>query len=197
MKDTKTPRYCKLFLHVICVFSAVHGAKLLFDTLESMTQGLTGMIILNVWSHNRSACAGSDTLELKQLVVGATKLLTESPITQKPDVWGSLFKSTLALVDAGAEKSSDYSGGLGDEDGVDDEAREFDSAYSKLAFASVVTEDPLASITVSPAAYFVSTISTFTRTAPGQYSPVIQSALDAREAAALQALLQQHNAPLA
>lgn len=197
MKETKTPRYCKLFLHVICVFSAVHGAKLLYDTLEAMTQGLTGMIIMNVWSHNRAACASSDVLELKQFVVGASKLLTESPVTQKPEVWGSLFKSILALVDAGAQKTAEYSGSFGDEDGADDEAREFDNAYSKLAFASVVTEDPLASITSTPAAYFANILSTFTRSAPGQYTAIIQSALDQREAAALQALLQANNAPLA
>ncbi len=188
MKDTKTPRYCKLFLHSICLFSSVHGAQLLHDSLEALTQGLVGMIISNVWSVNRANCAGNDKLEVKQMIIGGCKLLTESSVTQKPEVWGSLFKSILSLVDAGAEKTTQAAG----EGEDDEEGKDFDSTYSKLAYASVVTVDPNEAITCAPASHFAVSLSKFTAAHPGQYVPIIQSVLDQREAAALQALLHQN-----
>ena len=186
MKDTKTPRYCKLFIHSICLFSTIHGPQLLYDSLEALTPGLVGMLICNVWSVNRAACAGNDKLEVKQMIIGGCRLLTESSISQKPEVWSSLFQSILALVDAGADKTSQDTAGEDEEQ----EARDFDSTYSKLAYASVVTVDPSEAITAAPAAHFATTIAQFTASRPGQYTPLIQKALGPREAAALQALLQ-------
>lgn len=194
MKDTKTPRYCRLFIHTVCLFASMHGAQLVHDTLEALTPGLVGMLVCNVWSANRANCAGSDRLEIKQMIIGGCRLLTDSPINQKPEVWGSLFKSVLALVDAGADKGA---AGGDHEDDIGDEGRDFDSAYSKLAYASVVAADPSESVTQSPAAYFATTVAQFTRSNPGKYTPTIQAVLDQREAAALQALLQQNGVGLA
>jgi hypothetical protein len=60
-----------------------------------------------------------------------------------------------------------------------------------------VTADPSEAVTQAPAAYFATTIAAFTRAYPGQYLSVIQTQLDQREAAALQALLQLSGVSLA
>ena len=197
-KDNKTARYSRLFLHSLSVFCAVYDAQTLCDVLESITAGLISMIILSIWSVNRETCAAADAADRKQIVVGAAKLLTEtSTVAQKPEVWGSLLKTIMAVVqqDTGATGPGGLTGAAGsdlaDLEGTVLEAAEFDSTYSKLAYATLPDIDPCASIP-SAGAFFAGKLKVFLQQPAGaQLSAVIGQALAPQEATALHAMLQQ------
>lgn len=192
-RDSKTSRYCRLFLHSLCVFSVVYGSQALLDNLEKLTVGLTAMII-NVWAANRSTCASMDSDDIKHMIVGGTRMLVEghAAVAQNPDVWGSLLWSLFALTAAGSDLASTSAGvGVSTElDGTILESMEFDSSYSKLAYASVPTPDPCRDISTDGTTYFATQLSSFLRAQP-QYANTIPQFLPTDEAAALQALLQQ------
>jgi exportin-2 (importin alpha re-exporter) len=187
MKETKTPKYCRSFLHSMSIFAAVYGGAVLEQAFDGIEKGLINMIILQVWSVNRANCASADKPEVKLMIVGATRILCETSIAKNPDAFGSLLKSIVALLSAGAGKGGDFN-----EDFLDEEAdaREFDSTYSKLAYAHVPDTDPAAEIP-SAAAYFASALSSLSRAAAGQYTGIIATALDEQEKGVLQSVVSQ------
>lgn len=193
VKEGKTARYCRLFIHSLCVFSAVYGPQLLVETLETITPGLVGMLVLNIWSVNRDKLAAADEVEVKQTIVGATRLLTESPfLLQKPDVWGSLLKSTVALLGATSHSRTNTAEDLLLGEEGTGESTEFDSAYSKLAYATIPVVDCCAEVdTAAAPAYFAKSFVAFSRSAGAQIMSGIPQFLDASEVAALQQLMQK------
>ena len=78
MKDNKTARYCRLFLHSFSLFAAIHGGVALSDALGALEKGLVNMVILQVWSLNRASCATADPLEIKEMIIGGTRILCET-----------------------------------------------------------------------------------------------------------------------
>ena len=199
MKEGKTARYCRLFLHSMCVFSAVYGPHVMCSTLETITPGLVGMIVMNIWSFNRAKCATSDDVDATQMVVGATRLLVESTVvTQKPEIWGSLLKSVVVLVDQSPSKGNLSSSAaddilLGDEDGAGEGGPEFDSAYSKLAYAYIPQVDPCADVSAQNAPlYFGKHLGAFLHSSSGaQYASLIPQLVDSAETTVLYNLIQQ------
>lgn len=187
-KENKKARYCRLFLHSLCVFSAVHGPQVLCQSLEALTNGLVSMLVMNIWPMNVENLAGADDLEVKQTVVGATRLLTEAPLlTQKPEVWISLLRSTFPLMGSGGSNAGDQLH-LGDEEAGGD-GMEFDSAYSKLAYATIPPVDPCADVDTSAiGAYFGQRMNAFLKTSPNMSAGIAQ-ALSAEEQRELQKLL--------
>jgi hypothetical protein len=99
VKESKKTRYTRLFLHSLCVFSAVYGPQAMCETLERITPGLTGMLIGNILPFNVENLAGADDVEVKQTAVGLTRLLVEAPLLlQKPEVWGTLLRCTWPII---------------------------------------------------------------------------------------------------
>lgn len=185
-KISKTAAYSRLFIHNLCLFSTTYGSKLLYDTLESLTNGLIAMVVLNIWSVNHTQCANLDKLEVKTMLIGGTKLLTETPITQRSDIWGNLFKSLLALCHDDNKSNNKF---LKEFELEDDESREFDTSYSKLTFAALPTSDAAPEIP-SGQVYFLQTVSKFTQDHPSLYSGLVQSMLSEEEKLFLQQKLQ-------
>lgn len=194
-KESKTTRYSRSFLHSMCVFSAVYSAQSLWDTLEGVSKGLISMIVLKIWEPNRDGCAALAPLEVKHMVVGGTKLLLECPVCQSPDVFAYLLKSIVTLLDT-SKTGKGMSAAAEDFLLEGDESKEFDSAYSKLVYASVPSVDPIEQQAPSTHAFFAHKLSAFCAAHAGQYLSVIQNGLDSREAELLQGVLQQHNARL-
>ena len=189
MKDTKTPRYCRSFLHTLCLYAAVYGGASAHEALAAIDSGLLKMVVLQVWTHNRSSCAAADPLEVKQMTVGATRLLCESPIAQDPEAWKSLLKSTVCLVQGenhDRERHEELDGFLDEEA----DAREFDSAYSKLAFSLVEDMDPTKAIPSAPV-YLATSLAGLCRGRPGTYVQLVRESLDEKEGAVLQEALQK------
>ena len=189
MKDTKTPRYCRSFLHSLCLFASRYGGAATHEALAAIDGGLLKMIIMQVWTHNRASCAAADPHEVKHMIVGATRLLCESPVAQDPESFSTLVKSAVSLVQG---ERSDRPGTEDLETFLDEEAdaREFDSSYSKLAFALVEDVDATAEIPSAPK-YLVTSLSSLSRTRPGSYGPLVRAALDESEAKTLQDLFSQ------
>jgi hypothetical protein len=191
VKVTKNVPYAKHLLHNFCIFATVFGPQLLYETLDKLTPGLVTMLVCNIWSANREYWPLAET-EIKQVLVGGTKLLVESTISTQPDVWKSLFASLQALSVQKAVKRPELSL---DDDVAEDRA--FDSAYSKLSFASVPLIDPSADVT-SGAAFFAKKVAELSRMRPGQYSALIGSVLITPEAVTgFQALLQAQELSIA
>lgn len=186
VKISKTQPYAKHFIHSLCVFSVVHGSKTLYDILESITKGLIGMIVLNVWPFNKTNIATSKD-DIKHILVGGTKLLVESPITDNPDLWIGLLKSLVASFAANKDLKLES---VMDEENA--EGKDFDSTYSKLTFGGISYTDPTNEI-ASGVSYFVVSLSKFTQSNPGKYAKLIQEKFDESEKEALQKALQQNS----
>jgi len=128
-------------------------------------------------------------VEVKQMTVGAARLLCETPLGQDPEAFAALLRSAVALLQG--DRASGSGGGHDElESFLDEEAdaREFDSTYSKLAFALVEDVDATKDIPSAPA-YFAVALAGLSRSRPGQYLSLVQASLDATEAQALQEVL--------
>lgn len=173
----------------------MHGPQLLCDLLETITPGLVSMIVLNVWSVNREQCAGLDGIEVKQLVVGSTRLLLESTtVLQKQDLWSSLLKTIFVMANKNAGSSSTTELPHVDFEGTALEAMEFDSTYSKLAYATLPTIDGCADVS-DGTIFFGSKLAAFLQTPDGgKYASLIPQALEPTEVVALETLLKRSSA---
>jgi len=160
------------------------------------------MIVVNVWGRHRESVCSAGKAELRVLLVGGTRLLLESKATSHAGLWGSLLKSLVKLAvaartDGASVKESEKDGLMLqlEEEDVINSSREFDSSYSKLAFASIPSPDPTANV-VSAEGYFCSALAAFCRSHAGMYLGAIQTSLDAKEAVALQQMLADNNVGL-
>jgi len=133
-------------------------------------------------------------VEVKQMTVGAARLLCETPLGQDPEAFAALLRSAVALLQGDRASGSGGGGGGGGHDELESfldeeaDAREFDSTYSKLAFALVEDVDATKDIPSAPA-YFAVALAGLSRSRPGQYLSLVQASLDAAEAQALQEVL--------
>ena len=191
MKDTKTPKYCRYFLHFITLFSMTYSAVTLYELFETITVGLNQIIILNVWSYNISACCSLDKYEVRQMIVGSTKILLETPVNVNSELFIAVLKYILILIDTEISKNSIRSNSVDDSEvAVDEEAesREFDSTYSKLAYAQLPEVIQSAEVTQCHI-YFIQKLVAFCSSHPGQYAPVISQSLDPKLSLILTELL--------
>ena len=194
MKDTKTPKYCKSFLHTLCFFAAVHGGQNLESVFLSIdaSGGLLHTLIIDVWGPNSVQCATNDKTEIRHLIIGGTNILCHTNVKQNPVAWGSLLKSIVILLESDVNKV-----GLDLDDnnswGLDEEAadREFDSSYSKLAYAQVPDPDLTADISSAPN-YLAKALSELCRQAPGHFPSIVQQSLEHQQLQVLQGLCQQN-----
>lgn len=190
VKATKTPKFCKHLILNFCTFSLSYGGQALYDMLEGVQNGLTPMIVQNIWWANRNQCADSDPQDLQHMIIGATRLLFDSaiPVTS-PDSFVSLFGSILSMIfikDANDSTTDQYRSIILNED--DEDGKDFDNAYSKLAYANINLPNPAAKYPPG-AEYFVKTLGQFCAAHPGQYTPLIQRAVLPEDIDHFQALL--------
>lgn len=191
-KVNKTHQYAKHFLHNICIFSGMYGGDKLFQLMESITPGLVGMILMNIWPHNRASLVTRND-DKKHVLIGGSKLLTESPIVDNFDVWVSLVKSLIAVFST--HKDLPKLEMPLDEDNLD--GKEFDSTYSKLSYSGILYVDAVCANEMSGQEYFCKSLATFTHNKPGTYGALIQSSLDENEKNALHSMLHQYNVSIA
>jgi hypothetical protein len=200
-KVSKNVRYCKLFIHFSSLFCFVHGATAWYQVMEASTPGLVGMLVLNIFVPNRAAIAASDPYEAKHYILGMSRLLLETPVAQNPEQFSSLLKTIMSLMEVDVAIRTVVTGieNDGEDDGKDEEAvdtKEFDSVYSKLAFATVSPLDAASvvaakqgGVVISDApAHFIKSLGAFCQARPGQYVAAIQAALDAKDMNVLQCL---------
>ena len=193
MQEERTPRFCKMFIHSMCLYAAVDAA-FVYRTVEAIEAGLLRTLVTKVWAQHGGHCAGGERAEVGRMLVGATKLLTATDAANQADVWGAALKFALALMSAARQQEALLSRDLlvADEDAAAAEAREFDSTYSRLAYAQFpdLAEGVAGGVDVASAPqFFASSLEALCRSRPGQYGPVLAQVLDAAEADVLKSAL--------
>lgn len=170
--DTVVP-YCKHLVHSQCLFITIFGAPAFYQTLESLRgPGLTANLVSNIWLANKRPLSSLSALDAKHALIGATKLLVESPLLETfSQSWVHLLQVVLSLIYEKYDFSLDFK--------VDDdtaENREFDGHYSKLSYATISIIDPVADIT-DTASFAGSQIQMFSRSLTPDRASLFQQAI--------------------
>jgi len=185
LMENKTPNFMRQTTQMMLLMSAMYGGSNLYQLIESIQSSMTNMLITQVWTQVAENSAHIDAHIMKQMVVGATKLLCETAIAQDPQLWGVLLRLTVSLLDGGKEKADS-----GLEDMLEEENREFDSTYSRLAYAQVPDAEPTEEMKQAPQ-YFATSLAALCKTHPGAYTSVIHSVLDDQGKKVLQNVISQ------
>lgn len=202
MQEHHTPQYGKLFVHFLCLTSSsVHGPVYVYNALESIQEGMSGLIINQIWSPNTDFFSRSDATCVAQIISGGSLLLCNSPIADDSSLWSTLVAALFGLVKSNpcitGEKGDDL---LYDEEA---EAREFDNTYSKLAYAHIIdttgSDDASGDVKDFSAAQklFLEQLAGLCQKRPGVYSGALQSILDDEDKDVLGELLKEAGINLA
>jgi exportin-2 (importin alpha re-exporter) len=159
MKDTKTPKYCRLFIHSLCLFTVCFGSQNLLLIFNKLDSNLINELITHVWLPNCSFTSLLTSNEILQILVGTTNLLCDinntNNINQNLEIWGRLVKCIIPLLEAkGMQKIELFDDNFivkDDDDAAED--REFDTKYSKLTYATY--PDKISKLTSSLSSSFV------------------------------------------
>jgi exportin-2 (importin alpha re-exporter) len=200
LQEHNTEQYCRLFVHFLCITAMTgHGPSYVFNALESVQAGMNSMVITQIWQTNTEFFSRADAADVAQILSGGSLLLCQTPVADDEALWGALVKSLLGLAKSSPSITGDKGGDvLYDEEA---EAREFDSTYSKLAYAQIV-EGSTASdkeATDFPAAQlkFLQELAALCEKRPGVYSQALQSILDDADKTFLGELLSEAGITLA
>jgi hypothetical protein len=194
LQENRSPQLIKLFIHFLCVVaSSSHGASYIFNILESVQPGMCSMIIADIWAPQVDYLSQIESLELNQMVFGGLELLVNSPVTANPNTWVDLFKILLHLLNTNSATSAVGKNAIDLTHLFDDdsESREFDSTYSKLAYAQIIETVPsvLEGSSVEVRAAFALKVSQFCKSSPGKYSNILRNQLPNEEQAILQEII--------
>lgn len=207
MKSTRTGAATKVsavrrFFHTICVYSGIHGGNLLVDEgLEKIEMGLVANLVGQVFEPKVSKFAGTCSgIELRRMIVGATRILTESPaVAGNPETWGKLAKTSLSIIIASEIKplrAATVGVVQSPTEGAEDaESREFDSSYSRLVNATMPPIEATLEMQQG-GKLFATSIANFCRSRPGTYLSVLQSSLDEKQGRCLRTLLNEQSLQL-
>ena len=168
----------------MCLFATL-DAQFLYRTIESIEVGLVRTLVTKVWANNGANCAGGEKVEIAHMLVGATKLLCTTDVSNQPDVWGANLKFILAIMSAHRQETQEVF--IEDEHA---EAREFDSTYSRLAYAQFPDTELTGEMIAAPI-FFATTLDSLCRSRPGQYGPLLSQFLDSAEMEILKRVLMQ------
>jgi CAS/CSE protein, C-terminus len=161
-------------------FGAIYGGQTLYGVIDSIQGGLTGTLITNVLLPNIAGLRSLDTREVQEMIVGSAKLLTDSPIAQAADKYGALLKVSVQLLDAsaGGRSTGGADDGLSYDDDAGAENRDFDSAYSRLAYAQLPETAFTTPEITNAAAFFSSVVAPQMGSAQVSHASIVR-ALDA------------------
>lgn len=173
MQEQKRVQYYKLFVHFICMASVCEaGPTQIYQHLEGVQAGMMTMIVQQIWLPNAEYFAEAEAVVVAQLIIGGTKLLCETPIVEDSATWGALATCILHLVGSNPSSRGNISEfSLFDEE---NEAREFDSAYSKLAYAQTEEKNEIEKVDFASArTLFANAVATLSGQLPGRYGAVV------------------------
>lgn len=147
-KPVAKKKYSALVTHFFALFIGLYGPDAFFEVVNKLQQGLTVMILGQVWVPYLSSNPALSRMKRKAHLVGLTKLLCESPVvfSEAGLVWAQSVSAVVAISTSKHLKLLDL-------DGEKEEIQmDFNSTYSKLTYARKAIEDPFPS--VDPAAFF-------------------------------------------
>ena len=175
MQEHKTVQYCKLFNNFVCQSCLSEaGPSLLYENLEGVQAGMVSMIIQQIWCQYAEALCDAEASVIAQLIAGGTRLLCETPVAENSEDWAALASCIVTLVGSNpSAKGNLFEFSLHDEE---NEAREFDSTYSKLAFAHVDDKSEIEKIDFASARVgFAAAVGELSAQFPNRYGGVIGS----------------------
>ena len=187
----KNARYFRLVSNYFSLFAGKYGAQAFVEQLDVIQQGIAFTLLKQFWLPPLVQSAPSTKMDAKINIVGLTKILCESPsLLARPDgqeIWGDIL---FAIVQA----ASSVGTGLGSNN-EDDFVVEvsYDSAYSKLHFASKPVTDPFPEVP-DVMMYMVKSLQALCSSQPGKFPPLIKNRLEmssGKEAAILQSMMQK------
>lgn len=194
MKENKTSQYCRLFIHSISIMVSTLTPERVYASLESIQIGMMGMIVTQIVASSMDILLnGCDEKELKEIIIGWSSLMNESPINEQPPIWGELLKILLHLVnpsDGSTRRHGSASLDLSLLEDDDTLAMEFDSTYSKLAFAQVAEPYHESQTIVGNDVLFAQQLGKLCASRPGRYVPLLTSILSEAQVGQLQTILQ-------
>jgi exportin-2 (importin alpha re-exporter) len=178
--------FIRQFVHTCCFFADVYGGGAICEVIDSVEQGLTKKLVMEVFGKQADVVKVATPTMRKRILVGGTKLLCEGPsVNGDPESFSSLFLMLVTLLNTpgltggsgnvsggtlGSTDSQDYSNA---DEGAED--REFDSTYSKLVFAA--TPEPIMSTEMQDApAFFAQSLGTLCQS-NGAYAHAMQEEL--------------------
>jgi hypothetical protein len=195
LQENRTPQLSKLFIHFLCVIaSSPHGAVYIFNVLESLQANMTTMVITDIWAPTTEVISHADSIEFNQIILGGLQFLVDTPISNDSRTWMELFKILLHLLASSSSSSArkpsiDITHLLED----DSESREFDSTYSKLAYAQIIemTDPILEGGADQMRAKFAEKLSQLCKGSPGKYSNLMRSQLSSEQQQMLQEIIAE------
>jgi len=195
------------FLHSIFYMALRYEGSVIGAALDSIQAGMLEMLITGVLCKDgeasialRSIC-GMGKSDMQEVVAGATKILCDTPITRNPDTFASFLKAIVHIAICASKSRGSTTAAtialLESSLEDDDTSKEFDSTYSKLAYANVPSPQVAPQATACDA-FLAQSLSRLSTSAPGQYAPLIQQALGKNEEYVqyLQQILHQNGVAL-
>lgn len=194
LQENRTPQLSKLFIHFLCVIAhSPHGAAYIFNVLESLQENMTTMVITDIWAPTTEIISHADSLEFNQIILGGLQFLGDTPISNDSRTWMELFKILLHLLASSSSSARKPSLDLTHLLDDDSESREFDSTYSKLAYAQIIEMiDPI--LEGGPEqmrAKFGEKLSQLCKASPGKYSNLMRSQLSNEQQQMLQEIIAE------
>jgi hypothetical protein len=198
LQENRTPQLSKLFIHFLCVIAySPHGAAYIFNVLESLQSSMTTMIITDIWAPTADVISHADSVEFNQIILGGLQFLVDSPVSDDSRTWIELFKILLHLLsESSASSTSARKPSIDITQLLDDdtESREFDSTYSKLAYAQIIEVlDPVleGGGPDQMRAKFGEKLSQLCKGSPGKYSNLLRSQLSSEQQQMLQEIIAE------
>jgi exportin-2 (importin alpha re-exporter) len=187
LQTSATPKYTKYFLIFLAVFIDKHGVSVVMNSIDSLQQGLFGMLLQQVLVPNFSSVTGD--VESKLCSVALTKILCDCPtILSDQATWSKLLGILVSYIEGVTANSQE-----GD-DGFDGEGMAgYSAAYAQLHHAQKKEKDPLPDIS-DVRHYLAMSLSKLSTTHP--LAGVISQNLSSEYQGALQSYLSAANATL-
>jgi exportin-2 (importin alpha re-exporter) len=194
------------FVFFANTFLGLHGGVTLGAAFDGVQAGLMGQIIGGVWCPSTSAAAVPTAAEKKALVVGAARLLCETPaFLADRAVWAQVLVRALEHVNvAGQEGGGGAAAEKEEEQTLDDENLEkaeegYTGGFSQLNFAKAPHSDRFAGVAPDAGQYLARQLGTVMAANPGMMQSLMVPGSPMENAAfqqKLAALLQMHGVAL-
>ena len=168
--------YVKMFVHTMMVYSGTYGSDILFGILNSIDANIFLQIINNIFIENINIIIeNSLKYELRNIILGATNLLTLPIVNGDIVTWKKLFASILLLILTYNNRSNNNTRISAHVDDGNLEVEYDGGAYCKLTYLKSC--QPTINHNDDLVVVFSKTIQNICNSAPGKYQNIIMEAL--------------------
>lgn len=168
--------YVKMFVHTMMVYSGKYGSDILFGILNSIDANIFLQIINNIFIENINIILeNSLKYELRNIILGATNLLTLPIVNSDIVTWKKLFANILLLIMTYNNRSINNTRISAHIDDGNFEVEYDGGAYCKLTYLKSC--QPIINHNDDVVVVFSKFIQNICNSAPGKYQTIIMDAL--------------------